>query len=82
MLTVTGLWRQGQLEMSGDESVKIVDTDVEQKLFEAVIKKLGFREDRERKSGFAASGLISGLSLVPAVTSGTAKVLSPGIIDY
>lgn len=74
MLTVTSSWRQGQLEMSGDESVKIVDT-CRAEILEEVIKKLGFRDDRERKSGFAASDLISGLSLVPTVTSGTAKVL-------
>ena len=81
MLTVTSSCRQGQLEMSGDESVKIVDT-CRAEILEEVIKKLGFRDDRERKSGFAASDLISGLSLVPAVTSGTAKVLFPGIIDH
>lgn len=51
-------------------------------VLEEVIKKLGFREDQDRKSGFAASYLISGLSLVPTVTSGTVKVLFSGIIDY
>lgn len=51
VLTVTSSWRQGQLEMSGDESVKIVDT-CRAEILEEVIKKLGFRDDRERKSGF------------------------------
>ena len=44
-MTVTSSWTQGQLEVPGDGSVTIVDTCVEQELFEEVIEKLGFRED-------------------------------------
>lgn len=49
------------------------DTCAEQELFREVIEKLGFRENGEGKSGFAASDLISGLSLVCPAPSGTVQ---------
>lgn len=51
----------------------IADTSADQELFREVIEKLGFRENSERKSGFAASDFISELSLVPMATSGTVQ---------
>lgn len=61
----------------GRAGVMIANTCAEQELFREVTKKLGFRENRERKSGFAASDLISGLSLVPPVISGTVQKWCP-----